>query len=122
MEQLLPASKALNGVALYTANCQSCHQENGEGLPGAFPALKGSKVVTDDNPELMVNIIMNGYTGREKEGFGPMPAVGTMNTLNADEISAIMNHERSSWGNNSKQVTPEEVQKLMDAAKVASPK
>jgi hypothetical protein len=33
-----------------------------------------------------------------------------------------MNHERSSWGNNSKQVTTEEVQKLMDAVKVASPK
>jgi len=116
------ASRALNGVALYTANCQSCHQENGEGLAGAFPPLKGSKVVTDDNPELMVNIIMNGYTGREKEGFGPMPAVGTMNNLTANEISAIMNHERSSWGNNSKQVTTEEVQKLMDAVKVASPK
>ncbi len=116
------ASKALNGVALYTANCQSCHQENGEGLPGAFPPLKGSKVVGDANPELMVNIIMNGYTGREKEGFGAMPAVGTMNNLSADEISAIMNHERSSWGNNSKKVTPEEIQKLMDAAKVASPK
>ena len=116
------ASKALNGVALYTANCQSCHQENGEGLPGAFPPLKASKVVTDANPELMVNIIMNGYTGREKEGFGPMPAVGTMNNLSADEIAAIMNHERSSWGNNSKQVTQEEVQKLMDAAKVAAPK
>lgn len=116
------APKALNGVALYTANCQSCHQENGEGLPGAFPPLKGSKVVGDANPELMVNIIMNGYTAREKEGFGAMPAVGTMNNLSADEISAIMNHERSSWGNNSKKVTPEEIQKLMDAAKVASPK
>ena len=115
-------SKTLSGVALYTANCQSCHQENGEGLKGAFPPLKGSKVVQDDNPELMVNIIMNGYTGRQKEGFGPMPAVGTMNNLSADEIAAIMNHERSSWGNNSKQVTPEEIQKLMEAAKVASPK
>lgn len=117
-----PASNKLNGVALYTANCQSCHQENGEGLKGAFPPLKGSKVVNDDNPELMVNIIMNGYNGREKEGFGPMPAVGIMNNLSAEEIAAIMNHERSSWGNNSKKVTPEEIKKLMDAAKVASPK
>lgn len=110
-------SKELNGVALYTANCQSCHQENGEGLPGAFPPLKGSKVVTDDNPELMVNIIMNGYSGREKEGFGPMPAVGTMNNLSADEISAIMNHEKSTWGNNSKKVSVEEIEKLMNAVK-----
>lgn len=115
-------SKELNAVALYTANCQSCHQENGEGLPGAFPPLKGSKVVTDDNPELMVNIIMNGYSGREKEGFGPMPAVGTMNNLSADEISAILNHERSSWGNNSKKVSPEEIEKLMEAVKSSAQK
>ena len=113
---------ALNGVALYTANCQSCHQENGEGLKGAFPPLKGSKVVTDDNPELFVNIIMNGYSGRVQEGFGPMPAVGTMNNLSAGEISAIMNHERSSWGNNAKEVTPEEVEKLMSLVKTTPQK
>jgi cytochrome c oxidase cbb3-type subunit 2 len=29
-------SKELDGTALYTANCQSCHQPGGEGLPGAF--------------------------------------------------------------------------------------
>ncbi len=113
-------STGLDGVALYTANCQSCHQENGEGLQGAFPSLKGSKIVTDENPELMVDIIMNGYNGREKEGFGPMPAIGTMNNLTAEEISAIMNHERTSWGNAAKEVTSEEIKKIMDAVKLNS--
>ncbi len=112
----------LDGVALYTANCQSCHQVNGEGLAGAFPPLKGSKVVLDDNPELMVNIIMNGYSGREKEGFGAMPAVGAMNNLTAEEVSAIMNHERTSWGNKSRKVTPEEIKKLMELAKLSAVK
>jgi cytochrome c oxidase cbb3-type subunit 2 len=115
-------SKELDGVALYTANCQSCHQLNGEGLKGAFPPLKGSKVVQNDNPELMVNIIMNGYSGRIQEGFGPMPAVGTMNNLSAEEISAIMNHEKSSWGNNAKKVTPEEIRKLMEVVKTTPQK
>lgn len=115
-------SNELNGVALYTANCQSCHQESGEGLKGAFPPLKGSKVVNDENPELMVNIIMNGYTGREKEGFGPMPAVGTMNNLTAEEITAIMNHEKSSWGNESKKVSAKEIKKIMEAVKAAPQK
>ncbi len=111
------ASNELDGVALYTANCQSCHQENGEGLKGAFPPLKGSKVVLDDNPEIMVDIIMNGYTGRAAEGFGPMPPIGTTNNLTAAEISAIMNHEKTTWGNTGKKVTTEEIQKLMDAVK-----
>lgn len=111
------AMPALDGAALYATNCQSCHQPNGEGLAGAFPALKGSPIVLDDNPELMVDIIMNGYSARESEGFGPMPPIGTMNTLSAAEITAIMNHEKTSWGNNARKVTEEEVQKLIDFVK-----
>ena len=111
---------AADGVALYTANCKSCHQANGEGLKGAFPSLKGSAVVLNDNPELMINIILNGYTGRVQEGFGPMPAVGTNNNLTPEEITAIMNHEKSSWGNSSKSVTVEDVKKIVDFVKISS--
>ena len=110
-------SPALDGKVLYANNCQSCHQTNGEGLKGAFPPLKGSKIVLDENPELMVNIIMNGYSGRVSEGFAVMPNVGTNNGLKPDEIAAIMNHEKTSWGNNAKKVTPADVKKLMDLVK-----
>ncbi|PSL28153.1 cytochrome c [Chitinophaga ginsengisoli] len=111
------APAALNGAELYANNCQSCHQPNGEGLKGAFPPLKGSKIVLNDDPELMVDIIMNGYSGRVQEGFGEMPAVGTLNKLSAGEVAAIMNHERSSWGNNSRKVTEEQVKTLMEKVK-----
>lgn len=109
--------KSADGVALYATNCQACHQQNGKGLPGAFPSLVGSKVVLDENPEIFVDIIMNGYNARANEGYGPMPAVGTMAKLTADEVAAIMNHERTSWGNDAKKVTAEEVQKLIDMVK-----
>lgn len=109
--------KELDGNVLYVSNCQTCHQSNGEGLKGAFPALKASKIVLDDNPELMVNVIMNGYSGREKEGYGVMPAVGTNANLSPEEVAAIMNHEKTSWGNDAKKVTPAQVKKLMDFVK-----
>jgi cytochrome c oxidase cbb3-type subunit 2 len=108
---------AADGVALYATHCQACHQENGEGLPGAFPPLKGSKIVLDDNSQTMVDIIMNGYNGRASEGYGPMAAVGTLAGLTAAEVSAIMNHEKTSWGNDAKKITPEEVQKIIDSLK-----
>ena len=110
----------VDGAALYSANCQSCHQSNGEGLKGAFPSLKGSPVVLNENPELMINIIMNGYTGRVQEGYGPMPAVGTNNNLSPEEVTAIMNHEKSSWGNSAKPVTEEEVKKVVDFLKLTA--
>lgn len=111
------ASAELDGASLYTATCQSCHQANGEGLPGAFPSLKGSKIVLDENPEIYVDIIMNGYNARASEGYGPMPPIGTASNLTPEEVTAIMNHERTSWGNDAKKVTVEEIKKLMDAAK-----
>lgn len=113
-------AKELDGAELYAAQCMSCHQQNGEGLKGAFPPLKGSKIVLDDNPEIMVGIIMNGYDARED--YGVMPAVGTNGNLKAEEVAAIMNHEKTSWGNTAKKVTPEQVQKLMDLAKLSAPK
>ena len=106
----------LDGKALYTTNCQSCHQENGEGLMGAFPPLKGSAIVNGDNLELYVDIIMNGYDARPE--FGVMAATGTNMQFDENTVAAIINHERTSWGNNGKKVTIEEVKKIMNFIKI----
>jgi len=110
------ATSELDGKALYTANCQSCHQENGEGLPGAFPPLKGSPVVTSDNLELYVDIIMNGYDARPE--YGVMAGVGTNMNFDEKTVAAIINYERSSWGNAGKKVTADEIKKIMDFVKI----
>jgi cytochrome c oxidase cbb3-type subunit 2 len=112
--------KTVDGAVLYATHCQSCHQANGEGLQGAFPPLKGSPVVLDDNAELMVDIIMNGYDARSN--YGVMAAVGTNANLTAEEVAAIMNHEKTSWGNNAKQINPEEVKKLIEFVKLNATK
>jgi cytochrome c oxidase cbb3-type subunit 2 len=113
-----PSSKAgPDGAQLYATYCQSCHQPNGEGIKGAFPSLKDSKVVLDDDPELQVNIIMNGYSGRLSEGYSVMPAVGVNNNLTPEEVTAILNHERSSWGNNGKRADITAVTKFIQDLK-----
>lgn len=105
-----------DGKALYEANCQSCHQANGEGMKGSFPPLKGSSIVDGDNLELYVDIIMNGYDARPE--YGVMAGVGTNMEFNEHQVAAIINYERSSWGNKGKQVTPEEIKKIMDFVKL----
>jgi len=109
-----------DGKLLYTNNCMSCHQANGEGLKGAFPSLKGSPIVLGDDLELFVNIIMLGYDARPE--YAVMNAVGLDNNLTPEEVTAIINHEKTSWGNNAKTVTPEEVKKIMDFIKITSKK
>lgn len=107
--------KELDGLALYTQHCGTCHQANGEGLKGAFPPLKGSPIVTGDDLELFVNIIMLGYNAREE--YAVMNAVGSDSKLTPAEVTAIINHEKTSWGNDAKKVTTAEVKKLMDFIK-----
>src|SRR5690606_22147637 len=101
----------VNGALLYTDNCQACHQADGKGLPGAFPPLANSPVVTGDDLSLYVDIIMNGYDARPE--YGAMPGVGTMMGFTAADVAAIINHERTSWGNKGKEVTAEEVQDIL---------
>ena len=110
----------LDGAQLYAANCQACHQQNGEGLAGAFPPLKGSKVVVDENPETLINIIMNGYDARAE--FAEMPAIGRQNNLSAAEIAAIANHERQSWGNQATTISTADVESILRFLKDQKPK
>jgi cytochrome c oxidase cbb3-type subunit II len=100
---------------LYATHCQACHQPNGEGLKGAFPPLKGSAIVLDENPARLITIIMKGYDGRVNEGYAVMPPIGTLNQLKPGEIRAIINHERGSWGNRAPAVSLETVQATLNS-------
>ncbi|MGV9004944.1 cbb3-type cytochrome c oxidase subunit II [Flavobacterium sp.] len=114
------AANVPDGEALYTQNCASCHQANGEGLKGAFPPLKGSPVVLGDDLELYVNIIMLGYDARPE--YAVMNTVGTDNNLTPEDVTAIINHERKSWGNAAKPVNLNDVKKIMDFIKITAKK
>ncbi len=114
------ASALPDGNTLYSNNCASCHQPNGEGLKGAFPPLKGSPVVLGDKLELFVTIIMQGYDPRPE--YAVMPPVGTTNNLSPEAVTAIINHEKTSWGNSAKTVTVDEVRKIIDFIKITAKK
>ena len=49
--------KIESGKKLFALNCASCHQANGEGLPGQFPPLVGSRWATSDSG-IIVKIIL----------------------------------------------------------------
>lgn len=104
-----------DGGDIYNANCVACHQANGEGLAGAFPPLKGSPIVLGEDLKLYVTIIMKGYDARPE--YATMTDVGTAANFTPEMVAALINHERTSWGNQGKKVTAEEVKKIMDEIK-----
>jgi cytochrome c oxidase cbb3-type subunit 2 len=101
---------AAKGKALFTANCAACHQASGEGLPGAFPPLKGNEVVNDADPTAQLRAVLNGLQGAKVGAVvysSPMPPFGP--TLSDADIANIVDYERTSWGNHGAPVSPERV-------------
>lgn len=99
------------GEQVYGNNCASCHQGNGSGLPGVFPPLKGNPAVLADDPSDHISAILNGLSGKTINGVSypaPMPALGAL--LSDADVAAVVNHERTKWGNNAPLVTEAEVE------------
>lgn len=78
------------GEAVYKANCLACHQANGQGVKGVFPALAGSKIATQ--PENLKTHITHILYGKNL-----MPPFGEQ--LNDGDIAAVTTYERNAWGN-----------------------
>lgn len=104
---------AAQGKTLYEANCASCHQINGQGLPGTFPPIAGAEV-PNGSPEEHIKIVLDGQTGpttvKGVKYNGAMPAWKA--TLDAQQIAAVVTYERTAFGNKGGAVTVEQVRKL----------
>lgn len=99
-----------DGGNLYKQVCAVCHQANGKGVVGAFPPLAGSPIVNNENPEMMIKIILQGYDARSE--YAVMQPFADQ--LSDAEIAAIATHERSSWDNAAPEVKEEDVKKIRD--------
>ncbi len=77
------------GKEVYDSNCAACHMPEGQGMPGTFPAIKGSAVAAgpiDNHVKLVV------------KGKGGMP--GFADQLNDAETAAVVTYQRNAFGNN----------------------
>lgn len=98
------------GAQVFGNNCASCHQISGIGLPGLFPPLKGNPAVIADDATDHLKAVLFGLQGRVIDGTAypaPMPSFAAV--LSDDEIAAVINHERTSWGNSAPPVTAKQV-------------
>jgi len=91
------------GETVYNTACAMCHQANGEGIPPAFPALKGSAIAMGAIED-HIDIVINGKPGTAMQAFGQQ--------LNDVELAAVITYERNAWGNDKKDmVSPQDIAK-----------
>lgn len=78
------AQAELKGDDIYLRNCSACHQADGAGISGAFPALKNNAFVTGDTSQVIL-VLLNGRGG--------MPSFN--GDITDDEIASVINFIRS---------------------------
>ncbi|MEX2365305.1 MAG: cytochrome c oxidase subunit II [Pseudohongiellaceae bacterium] len=89
------------GEEVYGSACASCHQPNGSGVPGAFPALANSPIALGA-AEGHLDVVVNGVRGTSMAAYG--------NQLSDADMAAVITYERNAWGNNvGDMVTPVDV-------------
>jgi cytochrome c oxidase subunit 2 len=102
-KEFTPDELKAKGEAVYNANCAACHQANGQGVPGTFPAIAGSKVATGPK-EGHINIVMNGKSGTAMAPFKHLSDV---------DIASVITYQRNSFGNSTGDaVQPSEINQL----------
>jgi cytochrome c oxidase subunit 2 len=71
--------------------CMACHGATGEGIPGVFPALKGSKVATGP-VAAHLDIVIHGSKVN--------PAMAAFGYMSDSDLAAVITYERNAFGNN----------------------
>ena len=79
------------GEQVYAANCAACHQANGQGVPGTFPALDGSEVVKGD-VAAQIEVVLKGRPGTAMASFAQLSDV---------ELASVITYTRHAWSNDS---------------------
>jgi mono/diheme cytochrome c family protein len=103
----MEAEAPVYGRALYARECSSCHQANGEGVPGSIPPLAR-------NPDLLLDrlfpvyVVLNGLQGpliiRGASYDGVTPPFGILSDA---QVVAIVTYVRSAWHNGDLRTTEE---------------
>ena len=110
-EQLSPKDR---GKKIFAANCQTCHQANGQGIPGQYPPLAGSEFTTGGSRRMGM-IVLKGLQGPVKvkgQQYGTAVMQPWDKTLTDQKIADVMTYERSDWGNQASPVTAEQIAAL----------
>ncbi len=110
---------AVDGKALFMANCAMCHQPEGQGIPPAFPPLAKSdylKTISNTKRNELVELVLRGKTGQITvngiEYNGVMTAVAGLDDV---KLAAVLNYVSNTWGNQARPFTTDEVKKLREA-------
>ncbi|MDP5291599.1 copper-containing nitrite reductase [Oceanimonas sp. CHS3-5] len=100
--------RLLYGKRVYEANCQACHQNEGQGIPGAFPPLAASDFLNADHTRA-TDVVLHGLKGPIKVNDQAFDSIMPAMRLSDEDTANVLTYVLNSWDNDSGEVTPEQV-------------
>jgi cytochrome c6 len=98
-----PPIEQVDGAELFALNCAACHQADGAGIEGVYPALADSAFVSIEDPLPVAETVVHGRAGMPAWDFA----------LTDTEIAAILTYLRTEL-NDADAVDPEVVAEARD--------
>lgn len=99
------AEDVSSAASLYTSFCQSCHKQDGKGVPGSFPPLVGSGKLAGEK-DVLIKLLLKGSQASTGE---QMPAFSFMSD---DQLAKILTYARKEFGNDASAVDAQEISVL----------
>ncbi len=86
------------GKEVFSTTCVACHQANGQGIPGTFPALNGDTKFVLAPMKDQILTVLNGHPGTAMAAF--------RDQLSDTQIAAVITYTRNAWDNAGKGPDP----------------
>jgi cytochrome c oxidase subunit 2 len=86
------------GKDVFTTTCVACHQANGMGIPGTFPALNGDTKFVLAPMKGQILTELNGHPGTAMPAF--------RDQLSDTQLAAVITYTRNAWDNAGKGPDP----------------
>jgi mono/diheme cytochrome c family protein len=113
----VPTERLVNGKKQYLVYCQSCHMQDGSGVPNLNAPLIGSKYVSGDTGKL-IHIVLEGsaaFADEPNRRYGNQMA--SMAQVSDNDIADILTFLRNNFHNSGSAISADEVKAVRDKIK-----
>lgn len=103
-----------NGKRVYETYCQSCHMEDGSGVPNLNAPLTGSAYVKGDHAKLIEIVLKGSEALKGETSRSYRNVMASMAQLSDNQIADVLTYIRAGFGNNASELSADEVKAVRE--------
>lgn len=107
-------AKMENGKKVYQTYCQSCHMDDGAGVPRMNAPLIGSQYAAGDKEKLISSVLLGSAAFANDPGRKYQNKMPSLANLTDQEIADVLTYIRNSFNNKGSAIAPEDVKPVRE--------